>query len=380
MKRRSSPPRPDWQKKCEAVGFMHHTTVDESTGQSTPYWDESVCYEFTVKQIDELEEATEQLQKMCMAVVQKVIDENRFGLFRIPESFQQWIIQSWNRDDRQIYGRFDLAYDGVNPPKLLEYNADTPTSLVEAAVVQWYWLKDINENADQFNSIHERLIQAWKDALQPNLGPLYFASMHNNLEDHVTADYLMDTALQAGNKVIPISMNEIGLNTQVGFVDKANRRIGQMFKLYPWEWMITENFGKALPRAKVRWFEPPWKAILSCKSILPLLYEMFPDSEYLLPASFTPLEQDHVVKPIHAREGANIRIVRDGHVRLKTDGPYDENFSVYQEIASIPSQQGKTPVIGSWVINGEASGIGIREDDTMITSNRSRFIPHYFIE
>jgi glutathionylspermidine synthase len=36
-----------------------------------------------------------------------------------------------------LYGRFDLAYRGDGPPKLLEYNADTPTALFEAAVVQW---------------------------------------------------------------------------------------------------------------------------------------------------------------------------------------------------------------------------------------------------
>ncbi len=54
------------------------------------------------------------------------------------------------------------------PAKLLEYNADTPTSIFEAAVFQWTWLEQaierniIPKRADQFNSIHERLIDAWK--------------------------------------------------------------------------------------------------------------------------------------------------------------------------------------------------------------------------
>ena len=60
------------------------------------------------------------------------------------------------------------VFDGTGPAKLLEYNADTPTSMFEAAVFQWTWLEQaierniIPKRADQFNSIHERLIEAWK--------------------------------------------------------------------------------------------------------------------------------------------------------------------------------------------------------------------------
>jgi glutathionylspermidine synthase len=35
-------------------------------------------------------------------------------------------------------------------------------------------------------------------------------------------------------------------------------------------------------------------------------------------------------------------------------------------------------LIGSWVIAGKAAGIGMREDDALITTNASRFVPHYF--
>ena len=48
-----------------------------------------------------------------------------------------FIAASWKRRDASLYGRFDLRYDGQGPAKLLEYNADTPTSLFETAVFQW---------------------------------------------------------------------------------------------------------------------------------------------------------------------------------------------------------------------------------------------------
>jgi glutathionylspermidine synthase len=173
MRRTACDPRPGWQAKCEAVGFPHHTS------DQGPYWDESACYDLRRFEVDTLERATHELQEMCLAAVQNVIDERRFGLFRIPKQFEEWIIRSWDEDERTIYGRFDLVYDGVNPPKLLEYNADTPTALVEAAVVQWHWLQDTDPRADQFNSIHERLIEAWESLKEQFDTPVHFAAMRN---------------------------------------------------------------------------------------------------------------------------------------------------------------------------------------------------------
>ncbi|MBN9117856.1 MAG: glutathionylspermidine synthase family protein, partial [Planctomycetes bacterium] len=168
-------------------------------------------------------------------------------------------------------------------PKMLEYNADTPTALVEAAVAQWMWLKDVDERADQFNSIHEQLIEAWK-------------------------------------------------------------------------------------------------MILSCKSILPLLYERHPNSPFLLPASFDPIpDGSYVKKPIHAREGSNIELVIGGKVVQTTDGPY-KGPCIYQSYAAqLRPHDGRYPVIGSWIVNGESCGMGIREDASMITGNTSRFVPHQFV-
>lgn len=83
--------------------------------------------------------------------------------------------------------------------------------------------------------------------------------------------------------------------------------IANLFKLYPWEFMLREMFSTKLEDAGVRWLEPAWKSIISNKALLPLLWEMFPDHPNLLPAYFA--EDDHpqmdkfVVKPIFSREG-----------------------------------------------------------------------------
>jgi glutathionylspermidine synthase len=140
--------------------------------------------------------------------------------------------------------------------------------------------------------------------------------------------------------------------------------------------LIRDDFGKNVLAARTAWLEPAWKMILSNKAILPLLWKLNPDSPFLVPASFDPLEGDYVRKPIHAREGANITVIKDGQTAIETDGPYESKACVYQQLIPLKSFDDRYPVLGSWIVNGWACGLGIREDETMITGNASRFIPH----
>ncbi len=362
--------RPNWQAAVEALGFHFHSVGEQ------PYWDESAYYQFTSAEIDGIEKATYELDKMCLAAVQQVIDRNLYEQFQIPPQCIPWIAKSWERDEQTVYGRFDLALDPHGVPKLLEYNADTPTSLLEAAVIQWHWMKERHADLDQFNSIHERLIEAWA-AVKPTLhGAMYFTCMRESLEDFMTIAYLRDTAMQAGLETAHIALEDIGWNHgRRLFVDERESHISDCFKLYPWEWMIREQFAEMLLTDTTRWLEAPWKMILSNKAILPLLYEMFPKSPYLLPASFQQPSGNYVRKPILSREGANVQVVVNGQTIAQTEGDYGEPF-VYQAWQPTRNFDGNYPIIGSWMVNGYACGIGIREDRTPITQNTSRFVPH----
>ena len=368
MRRFTTTPREGWPAIVESQGFHFHT-IDEM-----PYWDENVYYQFTPKEIDAIERATYALNDMCLAAVQHVIDEALFDLFLIPPAYVQWVKDSWERDELTVVGRFDLAFDGVGPPKLLEYNADTPTSLLEAAVIQWHWMKDKHPTADQFNSIHERLIEAWKPLAGQNV---CFASISGNLEDFMTTNYLRDTAMQAGVETQYLEIERLGWNDgRRSFVDEAEKAIATCFKLYPWEWLVRESFGPQLLHDSTRWLEPPWKMLLSNKAILPVLYELYPNSPHLLPASFdVPTWHSFVRKPILSREGANIAVFQNGEVVQETPGVYGGPW-VYQQWHPLPRIDGYHAVVGSWMVNGYACGMGIREDASPITGNTSRFVPH----
>jgi glutathionylspermidine synthase len=150
-------------------------------------------------------------------------------------------------------------------------------------------------------------------------------------------------------------------------------------KLYPWEWLINEEYGKYIFKSTTQFIEPAWKMILSNKGILPLLWELFPEHPNLLPAYFTSkIEGDYIKKPLLSREGANISIFKDGEV-TSSEGDYGEEGFIYQALHELPNFDGNHPMVGSWVIEGESAGIGIREDTSLITGNLSRFVPHYFI-
>lgn len=373
MQRNQIIARNNWQNEVEKLGFGFHST-------NVPYWDESVYYSFEMPEILAIEKATNELWNLCLGAVQHVMDNNLYSQFKIPEWAISMIEKSWTEDHPAIYGRFDLCYkDGQI--KLLEFNADTPTSLYEAGIVQWFWLQDFDKNKDQFNSVHEKLINYWKylkNYLNP--GTLHFTCLKETLEDLTNTEYLRDCAIQAGIETKLVFIDDIGWdNDGKQFLDLEDEPIKNIFKLYPWEWLLAESFGQNIPHDSNRalWIEPAWKMILSNKAILPILWELYPDCPYLLPAYF---EQgtltNYVKKPFLSREGANIDLVMK-HISLdKSDGQYGNEGFIFQELFTLPNYADHYPVIGSWVIGQEAAGIGIREADSLITDNKSRFVPH----
>jgi glutathionylspermidine synthase len=378
LERLAAEPRPDWRAHVERdLGFVFHT-IDGS-----PYWDETACYRFTAEEVDRIEDATGELEQMALALVDNVVTagEEAYTRLCIPRNAWEAIEGSWKAGEKNLYGRFDLNFgggDGSGPPLLLEYNADTPTALFEAAVVQWDWLEAMHPERDQFNSIHERLIEAWK-----NFGigreTVYFSAVRDHLEDNGTVEYLRDTAVQAGLGTARIAIEDIGWDGQ-RFLDLDSRPIRVLFKLYPWEWLVGEDFGKHLLTGVAKVVEPAWKMVLSNKAALALLWEMAPGHPNLLPAALDPgaIDGKVVRKPIYSREGANVQVLEGGRVVAETAGGYGSEGFVYQAHVDMPAFAGNYPVVGSWVVASQPAGIGIREDSTPITRDTSRFVPHFF--
>jgi len=372
MQRHSCSPRRDWHQRVESIGLTYHSH------EHGPYWDESACYEFTAPEIDALEAAAHELHYRCIDAADTVIRRGWWDRLGIPAAAISTIVRSWERDDFSLYGRFDLAFDGQGPPKLLEYNADTPTALVEAAVAQWFWLQDTHPDADQFNSLHERLVEAWRRWAGTTI---HFSSVKDSPEDEQTVVYLRDTCEQAGVSTRGVYIDDLGWQADPGcFVDLHGQRLTHCFKLYPWEWLVHEEFAPHLAAEPVQFIEPAWKMLLSNKGLLPILWELFPDHPNLLPAfeSSAPLGSHYVRKPKLSREGANVAVIEAGTAIEETAGDYGAEGYIYQAVARLPEFDGHRAVCGVWIVDHEPAGLGLREDTRRITGNLSRFVPHFF--
>lgn len=385
MRRLDIKERPNWVETAEAYGFRFHHMYGQ------PYWDETACFAFTLAEIErDIEEPTRQLHALCLDLAEEASKDARLlDLLGVPEPFRDYVATTWREREPTIFGRFDLAYDGTGPAKLLEYNADTPTGLYEAAFFQWIWLEEartlgiVDKAADQFNLIQEKLIAAY--AALPKRSLLHFTTEESNIEDYGTILYMMDCASQAGHQVAFIDIGDIGHDKSDHFTDLQDRTIDVLANIHPWEWLFAETYGEKIPRSGTRFIEPAWKAMLSTKAILPLLWERHPGHPNLLPAFFEGDPKaaeltDYVRKPVFSREGANITLHRGGQEVERVPGPYDEQPRwVIQAATDLFHGPHGHAVLGSWIVGDEAVGLGMREDASAITMNLSRFVPHVIL-
>lgn len=379
--------RADWRRTADTFGFKFHTLDNET------YWDESAYYQFTLRQIeDHLEDPTAEIHQMCLAVVDEVVgSEALLEKFRIPPNFWDPIARSWSRRDPSLYSRLDFIYDGKGPAKLLENNADTPTSLYESGFWSWLWLEQqvdrgaLPRGADQFTSLQEKLIHRFAELKPGHPGEtLHLACCRDSEEDLGTVTYLKDCAQAAGVPTRLIYVDDIGHGEGGWLTDLDDRVITWLFKLYPWEFMQREAYGELIHTSDTAFLEPIWKSVLSNKALLPLLWKRFPGHPNLLPAYF---EEELaragsgklVKKPLYSREGANISILENGSVRQQSDGPYGEEGYIYQGYHPLPRFGDNHTLIGSWLVDDAPAGISVREDRTAITQDTSRFLPHIIL-
>lgn len=390
MKRISINERPNWRAHAEEVGFKFHTFDGE------PYWDETAYYQFSLQQIENhLEAPTEELHQMVMDMVGDITrSEEMLTLLNIPREYWSFVWNSWNKTQPHLYGRMDFVYDGSGPAKLMELNYDTPTSLYETGFFQWVWLDDqinagmLPEHADQFNSLQDKLEQAFGELALPQ--PFYFSSVRESIEDRGTVDYLMDIATQAGVDARYIAIEDLG-EWQGQLVDLDNQPINGLFKLYPWEFMVQEEFARVMITSQTQFIEPAWKMLLSNKGILPLLWQRYPKHPNLLPAFFEtpnsePMGAGWVRKPLFSREGANVDLITTSGEKISAQGPYSDGRFVRQALQPLPKFRDEYrnadtyTMLGSWIVGDSAAGICIREDETLITKDSSRFLPHIILD
>lgn len=378
--------RPNMAARHQEIGFVFADVQGK-------YWDESLAVEFTEAEIDALEQAANDCYAMAMTAAGALIESGNDAdllAIGIPQRLIPFVRETWKGRDSYapaLYGRFDFALhveDDKLVPQCYEYNADTPTSLFEASIVQWQWLQDMGL-PDQFNSLHEHLVARWQE-IQPSLkGQMHFAAMPTR-EDWSTALYLAETAQEAGVPIAPVmDMRDIALaDSGKVFLDARDDNkihiIDSLFKLYPWEYLINEAFGNAPAMAQTQWLEPAWKLVLSSKGLLAKMHDLFPHSPWLLASSLKldPSNTMYVSKPCLSREGSGVKVVINGKTVFENPvGEHDCGQMVQVYCPSYKIDGEGTIMAGVWMVGDTACGLGVRLDGD-ITGNAARFLPHFF--
>jgi len=375
----------------ESIGFVWHTDEDDSSYVA----DEIV--QITEDEANAFYEATNELYDMFCEAGEYVIENNLFHEINIPFNLVELIKESWENDVHwHLYSRFDLA-GGIDekPIKLIEFNADTPTSLFETAIIQWALLKKNGlDDASQFNNLTEAIKDNFKriitldsdiekfDEYYSKLGwKILFSSISSSSEDINTTKLLQHLASEAGFNTDFEYIENIQFNDEG--IYKEDELFEFWFKLIPWEDIAIEESELALmltqivKEKKAIIFNPAYTLMFQSKGFMKILWDLYPNHPLLLETSFEPLVgKKQVEKRCFGREGANTKIINeDGSIDCEIHGEYEGHKAIFQEYVELPTDKNGNSYQAGVFYAYEASALGFRRGEKIL-DNMSKFVGH----
>lgn len=375
----------------ESIGFHWHTDEDDTSYIS----DEVVVV--SEAETEAYYEASNELYEMFCEAGEYVMENDLFHELNIPFNLVEIIKKSWEDDVHwHLYGRFDLAggIDG-NPIKLIEFNADTPTSLFETAIIQWAMLKSNGlDEASAFNSLYEALGNNFRrfvtletpledfDKHYKDLNfKILFTSVDGNLEEENTVKLLQHIATEVGYTTDFEYMDKVEFSDDG--ISKDGVNFEYWFKLIPWEDIAIDEgelaviLTELINNKKVIIVNPAYTLMFQSKGFMKILWDLYPNHPLLLETSFEPLENTkQVEKMCFGREGANTAIINaDNSLDVKTDGEYDNFKPIYQEYVEFPQDEKGDYYQAGVFYSFEGCGLGFRKGGKIL-DNSSKFVGH----
>lgn len=425
---------PVQRDKWESIILREGLTYSKTSDSPNHYWREDKLYKLSLSDTKKIEESVKILSNtLSKEIVPFILDETPWlDYYGLDDNAIKLIRKSWESKEESFYGRFDFipAKGSTSESislKLLEYNADTPTGIIESAISQRNLINELvsadKNNYYIHNSMEEYFIERWSYFYNKSTSKaLHLACVNDDIdpsgEDKAQIRYLSNLAKKAGWTTKEIFIDELRWDSD-RWVDSDGDIVKNLFKLYPWEDMVFDPFiidedgsydttmGDILVKhggyeAMENWFEPAWKMLYSNKILLAVLWDYFSGStepedkailDLLVPAYISDdysegTLKNFVKKPLFGREGDGVEIYApdNGLYESRKDGFMSENTPeeeyVYQEyIESISFNDDSLdvyPMIGAWVSNnGELLGISIRESSKHITDSSCNFIPSF---
>ncbi|WP_159999086.1 glutathionylspermidine synthase family protein [Roseomonas sp. 18066] len=379
--RLSLPAPAAFRKRVDQLGLL--VAGDEGL----PYWETAAAYQIGAQPAAGLLKAAETLQALCRRAVATIIDTQDFSPFSIESAaMQDAITASWKAGDASLYGRMDFSFAADGTPKLLDYEADGPLALPEASYLQWEWFEALpaaqRQGASQENLLYENLLAQWpRLKLLPRAaiacgGATTADGLPADTAERFTAEYLAENAREAGASLDLASIEAVGWDGDArAFTDAQDQPLATLLKLYPWHWMEQEPNVETLGVNRTRLLPAAWTRLLADKAFLAVLWTMFPDCPFLLPASLDPADiaGDRVAKPCRGGDGEGVSLPNQSH----------ENGAalLFQQHCPLPVFPGEDgcqahAALSVWMVGDTASGLGFRESSGPVTDAGHRFVPH----
>ncbi|MCC6413710.1 MAG: glutathionylspermidine synthase family protein, partial [Saprospiraceae bacterium] len=311
----------------------------------------------TAVQQDAYADAANTLYDMMVQTGEYILQKNLLRELGIPANMHELIRLTWE-DERNLhlFGRFDFA-GGTSglPVKMLEFNADTPTSLPETAIIQWAQLEANGIAQDkQFNFVYEALIDQFRRlrSLNPEREPaILFSTLRGAPEDDHNVALLREAATEAGFETAFAYVDEVVFSDINGIF--APGELGNQplqfpfwFKLVPWEYIAFDEpelctmLTNIVRRGQAVVLNPAYTLMFQSKAFLKYLWDLFPEHPLLLETSLEePIGRSNypfVQKVIFGREGSNVTVYDDIGLPLEVrGGEYENQTSVFQAFAQL---------------------------------------------
>ena len=343
------------------------------------------------------EAASKAVYKMYQKALDHVREHKLWSRLGIPENIVKLIEFDMDRNLLHICGRFDFA-GGIEdlPLKLIEFNADTCTIMPESTYIQSYLYHQVREQSKgQFNYLVDELNQVFrriKNKFPDRPATLLLTSL-GHMEDTLNLNVIKEAAEQAGFEADYADLEDVIFDEDGVFLQQEDVYVQYhfMYKLVPWEFIMLEepelmdiltdlsiNHGLVV-------MNPAFSIAMQAKHMLTILYELFPESPYLLPTydeKDSILGSKYVRKTNFGRMGENIKIVDPaGETVAKTKGDFGAFSKVYQQYAEMYQDEDGDIYQGAMYIgSGEPCCLSFRRRDGHIIDDDSEFVTHLIFE
>lgn len=370
---------------------LRELTLDVPNAEGEPWWVTDAAYVIGEAAAEALLDAANGIQKRCYQAVEELVASGDFAYFGIANpAMRTAITQSWRAKDAPLYGRMDFSFAPDGTPMLTDYEADSPFGLAEASFVQWEWFEAWQEAEGRKSDSQENLLYEKLSEHIPKIGlPARFAiacggetepnGRPADTTEHFDAQFLAEIAAKSNLAARICSIEQVGWDLDAQrFTDDRDEPLEALIKIYPWDWMEEEPNIEVVPASRTRIYPGAWVRLLADKTMMALLWHMFPNAPNLLPTFLDrPPQGEWVAKPRRGWDGEHVYLPGQpiGAVPEEEMGPL-----LYQAPCPLPVfRAGRREVhcaVSVWMVGGQAAGLSFRESRGPVTGPAARFVPH----